>query len=411
MRTDRTAASKWTAFFTMDALALWTGVCIMLALAAYLLSHGPAIYLQDFRAFYSAGKIMRSDPALLFDLSTQKATQDATIGGDSLLPFFHPSYEALLYAPLTFLSYRTAYFLYMAWNMLLLGACYLVAPFGKSSFACRFPRPALFFLSFPPLLCIFVGQDSLIFLLALCLIFKKLEAQDDRAAGVLLGLALFKLPLAILIALLLTARRGLRFLIPFLASAIAVTTVCLLLTGTRGFRDFLHLITAALLLSDHSAHAQRAAAVWLNAMPNLSGLLYVCGLRFLSARAAFCVNLGASLLLAGGCLYLVRKVTHNSTAFCVALLGALLLSPHLYIYDYTALLFPMLLLSNRAMPFVVTLWYVELPVLYALRGLTWFSAAVVIPIALLAMCWADQRSGAMSKEIRGVCEEPAGSNI
>jgi len=61
----------------------------------------------------------------------------------------------------------------------------------------------------------------------------------------------------------------------------------------------------------------------------------------------------------------------------------------LYIYDYSALLLPILLLNHRSMKLVTAIWFLEPPVLYGIGILTWFAPAVIIPLLLLAVCFAE----------------------
>jgi hypothetical protein len=378
-------AGLWTA----NAAALWLLICVLLASFSLLLAPGKALRYQDFRAFYAAGEIVRHHPALLFDLNVQQASEQDAAGPGPMLPLYHPAYEALLFAPVSLVGYKTAYFLYMAVNMLLLWACYITAPAAASSFARSFPRPVLFFLSFPLLLCVFVGQDSLLFLLVLGLAWNALQQRKDRLAGLLVGLLLFKLAIVITLVFLIALRRGRTFLYGFLLAASALAVLSISLTGLSGTRLYLHLLGAASLAADHSVQAQRQAAVWLHAMPTLSGLLYLCGTRLLSAKAAFAANIAASLTVFLSSAWLIRTVKQEAVALSAALICALLLSPHLYIYDYAALLLPILLLNHPAMKFVALLWFVEPPILYAIGFLTWFAPAVVIPLLLLALCFAE----------------------
>ncbi|HZZ38571.1 MAG TPA: hypothetical protein VFE06_05520, partial [Acidobacteriaceae bacterium] len=106
--------------------------------------------LYDFRAFYAAGDMVRHQPGRLYDLAAQAAVQNAVVcpmwRG---VPFYHPSYEALLYVPLTWMHYHTAYMVYVVWNLLLLGAAYMLAPRTVDAAVAKAPRAALFFLCFP----------------------------------------------------------------------------------------------------------------------------------------------------------------------------------------------------------------------------------------------------------------------
>jgi hypothetical protein len=388
MRRDSSVGSRWT----VEAVLLWLVACCVLGLCCFLLSQGPGLGQQDIRAFYAAGHMLRHCPSLLFDLRAQQQWQQAVVGGTPGLPFYHPAYETLLYAPLSLLRFKTAYAVYAAVNMLLLWLCYLVSPAGNSAFSRAPGRPILFFFSFPLLFSVFVGQNSLLLLLALCLSYDALLKGRDRRAGVLLGLVTFKLATIIPLAFLLTIRRGRRFLAGFVLTFAVAIALSVWITGVSGTRDFLHLLAGATLASDNSLESQRQAAVSLHSMPNLAGLLYLCGSGHLTAHAAFALYAAATLLVLGAGAYLQRRAAHESTAFSAAVLCAVIVSPHLYIYDFAALVLPFLLLSGRWLKYVALLWFVEPLALFATLNLSWFGPAVIIPLLLLAICIAEFRS-------------------
>jgi hypothetical protein len=331
-------------------------------------------------------------PSLLYNVDAQKHWQTAAAGGSQLVTFEHPAYEALLYVPLTVFSYKTAYRIYAECNMLLLGLCFLLSP-PKSTFPAAY-RPALFFLGFPLLLAIFVGQNSILFLLAVCLVYKALAGQNDRLAGLILGLAIFKLAITVPLAFLLGIRRGRKFVSGFLCTSGAAAAISIGLTGLSGTRQFIHLLANATLSHDHSVRAQFEQGIWLHAMPNLSGLLYLLGAGHLSPRGFNALNLAATALVLGGCAWLLRRATTESTAFSIAVLCAVLVSPHLYVYDLAVIPLPFLLLSSRWLNPVAMLWLVLPPVLYAVSFpyLMWFAPAVVVPLLLLSVCVAQLRS-------------------
>jgi hypothetical protein len=337
--------------------------------------------------------MLRHSRPLLYDLDTQFQWQHAVSGGSVLLPFYHVAYEALLYIPFTSFSYRTAYLVYAGWNMLLLWLCYLVSPPGSSIFAGA-KRPALFFLSFPLLLCVFVGQNALLILLAISLTYKAIADGRDHRAGFLLGLVTFKLAVIVPLAFLLTVRRGRRFLVGFLLSSVSLVALSVWIAGISGTRECLRMLGTATLASDHTVETQRRIAVWLHAMPNLTGLLYLCGSGHLLPRAAFALNIAVTLLVLALGAYIQRRARSEAVAFSAALLCTLLASPHLHVYDFSSLVLPILLLSHRWLKYAAILWFVVPPLLYAIGFLTWFAPAVVIPIALLAICIAQFRGEA-----------------
>src|SRR5215469_13682488 len=109
----------------------------------------------DFRAFYAAGFLLLHHPHQLFDLHTQGVVQDTLIARiNPPLPYYHPAFEALLYAPLALFTYRTAYILYAVVNLLLLPLCYFVAPIPTDPLTRKIPRSLLFFFSFPAFFCV-----------------------------------------------------------------------------------------------------------------------------------------------------------------------------------------------------------------------------------------------------------------
>jgi hypothetical protein len=65
----------------------------------------------DFRQFYTAGYMLRSrHSAEIYDYgSTIKFQSQLVSPGDNGLPFNHLAYEAVLFAPLSFVSFRIAY--------------------------------------------------------------------------------------------------------------------------------------------------------------------------------------------------------------------------------------------------------------------------------------------------------------
>src|SRR6266568_8865693 len=76
----------------------------------------------DFRQLYAAGYMVRTGLRHeLYDYDLQKQFENLIVGqSDTPLPFNHLAYEAIIFAPLSFFSYRTAYFIFLTINLLLL---------------------------------------------------------------------------------------------------------------------------------------------------------------------------------------------------------------------------------------------------------------------------------------------------
>lgn len=351
--------------------------------------------LYDFRAFYGAGWLLLHNPHQLFSLSIQETVQNAVVCPMYRgVPFYHPAYEALLYAPLTLLSYRHAYIVFAVVNLLLLALCYRLAPLAADSRIARIPRPLLFFLCFPAFMAIAEGQDSIVFFLLLCLLWRALASSRDRTAGILLAIALFKLQIALallfFLALFLPAPRRSRILLSFAPSAAVVALLCLLITGPHGIADWFHLVGSASIASHLNHHAQSVIAVYPKAMPTLNGLLFVCGGRLLPPAASVALYAILSILVLAAAIFLCRTTSTLAVAFCAALAAALLLSPHLFLYDYVLLLLPILLLAHPRQPLFTVLYYLLAYILFALKGLDWFAFMALVPLFLLATLLFDR---------------------
>lgn len=372
-----------------DAVFLQLLVSCLVALCCYLLASGHTFTLQDFRCFYAAGQMLRHAPSLLFDFHAQEQWQRALVDVE-VVPFYHPAYEALLYLPLTAFSLRHAYLLYAACNLLLLWLCWLAAP-RPSSASLATSRTALLFLSFPVLFTIFIGQDTLWVLLAMCFAYTALTKHRDFRAGILIGLVTFNLATVLPFGLLIGIRRGRRFLVAFTGTFSLLAGLSVWLTGVSATGEFLRRLAGA-AVAGHEGMRQRAEfAVSFDAMPNLAGLFYLLGSHRLGAHVSIAINLAGAPLLLGFYAWIQRRAMHDATAFSAALLGTVLVSPHLYLYSLSLLVLPFLLLSHRWLKYVALLWFVLPPALIALGGLTWFAPAVVIPIALLAICISEVR--------------------
>ena len=305
------------------------------------------------------------------------------------VPFYHPAYEALLYAPFTLLSYRIAYVAFAVFNLLLLALCYRLAPAAADPRIAKIPRSLLFFLCFPVFMGIVEGQDSVVFLLIACLLWRALDSGHDRTAGLLLALGLFKLQIALallfFLVLYLPVPRRVRLLLSWLPSAAAVALTCLLITGPQGMATWLRLIASSSIASHESHDIQSVIAVYPKAMPTLNGLLYVCGARLLPTRISFALDLVLSVLVLAAAIYLVRKTRSTAVAFCAALAATLLLSPHLYLYDYVLLLFPVLSLTERRQPLLSGLVYALPFILFFTAGLDWFAIMAIVPVLFLRL--------------------------
>src|SRR5438477_4643311 len=125
---DGSARVDLPPFAKASAMAL-PAIMIGLQLSAWIgffLLPSAILGRADFRHLYTAGYIVRTGQASkLYDYETEKALQNTLVSpGTIALPFNHLAYEALLFVPFSLVRYSIAYFLFMGFNVALLGVAF-----------------------------------------------------------------------------------------------------------------------------------------------------------------------------------------------------------------------------------------------------------------------------------------------
>jgi hypothetical protein len=210
----------------------------------------------DFTVFYTAARILRQGRGSdLYAPRTQQLVQQQFAHDSDIrrgpLPYIHPPFEALVFLPLTFLPYESAFWL---WNAANLGILFAIALLLRQSLLSlrRFSAwtLALASLAFFPIFANFhQGQDAILLLLLVVLGFRALDREKDFAAGCWLGLAVFKYHLIVPLVLILAVwkirdakagqkRTGRSFIFGFFTLASAAVLVSLAITGWRGAMQY-----------------------------------------------------------------------------------------------------------------------------------------------------------------------------
>ena len=86
----------------------------------------------DFRNLYAAGYMVRVGHGHeIYDYAAQKMFQDGLVSREEIaIPFIRPAYQALLFAPFSFLPFRQAYFAFLSFNLAILVLCFrLLRPY------------------------------------------------------------------------------------------------------------------------------------------------------------------------------------------------------------------------------------------------------------------------------------------
>lgn len=361
----------------------WCICFILLEIFGGLFVSSRAQTVYDFPSFYTAEFLSRTSPSHLYDLHEQARVQYGFTSIQEFLPFYHPSYEPFLLSPFSLLSYRTAFRVYLAFNMLLLLASFFAA--GSTFFPIipRWqPRPGLMFFVFAPVLAaLLLGQDSILFLLLCCLTWRQLKSGDDISAAVFLALALFKFQIALPIAALIALRQGQKFFAGFAFASICVAAFSIAIVGRSGSIEYIHVLINASSSIDKNVFSQQGMGIFPLAMPNIAGLFYAVGGRFLSSSGTFNTIISAcSFSLLVWCAYVIRRA-ELAVAFSISILCGLLISYHLFVYDLTLALLPIALLAKH-IPKIILLGLFGLPIVLFAFESKWF---FILAIPLLTM--------------------------
>jgi hypothetical protein len=326
----------------------------------------------DFRQLYTAGYMVRSGHRTqLYDFEETQAFQNRLVThSDVTLPFNHLAYESLLFAPLSFLSYKSAYLVFLIFNLAVLVAIFwmmrrYVAPLGKF----WEPLPVALFACFLPVtLALILGQDSILLLGLMVCSTIKIDRGRDFTAGAILGLTLFKFQYALPIILLFICWRRWRFILGFGASAVLIFAISIHVTGIAGFVSYLHSLVE--MSAKFSPYYSERFRIHPMSMPNVRGLAYMVlgGSPFL--LHVFVILLSGAVLL---------WISLRRPSLPLALLAAILVSYHGLISDMAMMILPLA-------------WALAAPSKVSSRKANWILAvAVIIFAGPSILLWAGNR--------------------
>lgn len=303
----------------------------------------------DFRGEYAAGYMVRSGNAhRLYDDSSQLFFQNSLVSRRSItLPFDHLAYEALFFAPFSFLQFKTAYFVFLFVNLAALALSILLIRRWTPTLNCVYPwlTSMMMVVFLPTAVALMQGQDSILLLVCLTTVFAALESGGDLIAGAVLSLGMFKFQIMLPIALLFLLWKRWRFMVGFSVSTIALLVASFALTGKQAARAYIGLLLS-MSVGLHSAADQARLGVSPTGMPNLRGLV----LGFLGHKVpglweqVLIVTLSVALMVAA---YLRGLHWPSCDKLLVAIMAAALVSYHSFIHDMAILLLPMLVLLNE----------------------------------------------------------------
>jgi hypothetical protein len=296
----------------------------------------------DIRSYYMAGYMARTGQSpLLFDAKSQLYYQNLLVSkGDVALPYIHPPYEALLYAPFTLLSYRGAYFAFLVFNLLVLAWTFWIVRPELSNLAAVFSwlPLALFLFFFPVQIALAQGQDSIILLAILVGSRLLLHRDRDVLAGALLAVGLYRFQLVIPIALLFLVWRRWRFVAGFATSSMALLGISLWMVRLSGLKLYYELVLS--LSHRVGTDADLLIRVPPQQMPNLRGVI-----SYLSSLPDSWLAALTALASVAVLFFAAKRAPAPSLTFAIP--AAVLVSYHLLTHDMAVLLLPIVLVMNQ----------------------------------------------------------------
>ena len=308
---------------------------------------------SDFPHFYCAARMLAdSHGAQLYDAKVQRQYQALYAERVGTL-YTHPPFEVLLYLAVAWLPLRSAYVLWTLLNIAFLAvAAHHLAKEALGGWDWRVLL--VVWLTFVPgLICMMQGQDSLLLLLLIILVFTKLRHGHVFAAGCWLALGLFKfqVTLPLLLVLFLAQRRTDKKELAKGVSLIALALVALS-AAVSGWGVFA--LYPEFLLRYPK---QLSADIFPQAMANLRGLTYLLFASHQShwSTVALAILCGAALTKALSDWRILglasnppaTKQIEFDLAFSSTVLFALLVSFHLNPHDLSLSLLPITVLFHR----------------------------------------------------------------
>ncbi len=376
------------------ALCLW-GVCAVDFATPGLFDRAGNIKFQDFLQFYISARLINQGRSQLFDQLVANQEMRAIVRESTRvqLPTVYGPQVGLLFTPLARLSFPAAARIWIALSVLVVAACLYLLWRSCNALRSHARDVAICAVGFPSLFHFFVrGQISALLLLCFSAAFLAFRADHDWLAGIALGCLVFKpqflvaIPLVLLLA---QAWKPLAGLAISAAGQLALTTIYFGTAVMRAYFDtMLHISRWVGLSEIGPAHIQmhslRSFFALLIPWRDVSLALYLVSSIAVIAMAAAVWKSSAAL----------------AVRFSALILAAVLVNPHLFIYDLLVLAPVFLLLVDwmlRSQPSAAPMLRVllclsyMLPLLGPLSRWTHLQLSVLAFAGLLWLLWRDSK--------------------
>ncbi len=349
--------------------------------------------LLDFSEFYAAGQMVRHGLGnSLYDLRVQAEFQLKVAPVHAF--YLRPPFEALLFVPFTYLSYRAAYAAWLMFSLAILsGAARLIR--GNTNvldamlqytrgIPVDFGLLLLVFLTFSPTMdCLLIGQDSVLMLMIYTLVFLALKRGRELEAGGLLALGLFKFHLVLPFAIIFALRRRASFVLGFAGIALLLVAISVLVSGPGVLASYPAMFLNSKYRMLMGFQPEYAA--------NIRGLIYLITPSKIPGAISGAVVAALSAFL----LWVTVRTWRDSEfelCFSAAVIAALLTGYHSFVYDLSLLLLPVaivcgelakrkILLSNVTLNGALVVLFVQ-PIHYVLMTHQIY-ALMCVPVVVL----------------------------
>ena len=301
----------------------------------------------DFTATLTGAQIIRDgDGARLYDLDVQRTAQRGllapystnTANSDTVLPYIHPPFEALLTAPLMGLPPGTLYLLWIGViGLAMVGSVVLLArtlPLGGDS---RWLMLAAICAFAPLHQVLLLGQSSPLVLLGLCGAYAGIKRGRDGWAGVALALMVVKPQMLLVVGVVLLLQLRWRPLVVCGSIIAGLTIAAMPILGVLWPLRYAQFLAG---IGQWSGNHNEYPSI----MHNWRGLIF----HFAGGASASLAGFLIAALTAASLGVLLWVWWHRVAGqpgvpdlpWALASLIAILAAPHLYIHDLTLLIFP-----------------------------------------------------------------------
>ncbi len=330
----------------------------------------------DYIQFYTAGVSLRQgDSASLYNFEFQSQVEQAVAGPEllSFHAFITPPFLAWLFVPLSLLPYLWSFVLWSLFSLALLPASLRLLAYAHPL------RGSLWALTwFPVFAAITFGQNSLLSLGILCLVYALWRRSHPLLAGLALSLVLFKpqLALGVLILWLLEWRLEWKSLLGFAlgGGTLAALTFIFLPEASLAYLTFTQEVLPGLISQAQFPlwHSHALRSFWLLLIPGQLTLAEVLALIFSALGVLAFLRLWQ------------RRRGEGPVLFAAAICLTIWITPHAMIYDWAILLIPAVLLWQH-LPAARLQWKVLFAITWLvtfLSGPLTFAQRSFLPVAL-----------------------------